>query len=215
LLSEAAQTSRWFSCLKTRIRSAVGGKVTSASAKSFFGIPIVLFHNALIVLCFAFSPFALAWCYRKMGFNRWVTGLGALLSISSVAGLGSSFESYFNTGVVTQSLGSILVPVFVGSFIHLLETQEGVVRSAVFFSLACISHAAMAIYAFFAGVLIFFFTVEVVDIAKAQVNTRKLRTLEKIRRVAEQGRNGIEVSEEGTILFYSFVIVLKEHLGTA
>jgi hypothetical protein len=129
--------------------------LTTASLKSFFGVPIVLSHNLLLVFCFALSPFALAWCYRTLGLGRWAAGAGGLLTVASVAGFGSSYEAYFNTGIVTQSFGAILVPLFVGSFTRMLRGHAGPVMPAVFFALTCVSNTPVIIPATLAGALVF------------------------------------------------------------
>lgn len=128
--------------------------LTTAALKSFFGVPIVLGHNCLLIFCFALSPFAIAWCYRTLGLGAWASGAGGLLSVASVAGFGSSFEAYFNTGIVTQSFGAILVPLFIGYFARMVRGQSGPVLPAALFALICISNAPVIIPATLAGALV-------------------------------------------------------------
>lgn len=119
----------------------------------FAGLDIRFVHNTAIVVCFALSPFAYAYFLRKLGLGRWTAGVGGLLSMISVAAFGNSFEAYFEAGIVTQSMGGLFLPWFMGSFIGMLRGENRASTTAFLFALAFLSHAIMSVYAVFAGAL--------------------------------------------------------------
>jgi hypothetical protein len=117
------------------------------------GLDIRFVHNTTIVICFALSPFAYAYFLRKLGFGRWTAGVGGLLSMISVAAFGNSFEAYFEAGIVTQSIGGLFLPWFMGSFIGMLRGENRAPTTAFLFAVAFLSHAIMSVFAVFAGAL--------------------------------------------------------------
>jgi hypothetical protein len=119
------------------------------------GLDLRFFHNLTIVVCFAASPFAYAFFLRKLGLSRWVAALGAFLSMISIASFGNSFEAYHQSGIVTQSMGGLFFPWFMGSFIGMLRGENRVSTTALLFALAFLSHAIMSVFAAFAGALYF------------------------------------------------------------
>ena len=125
---------------------------------------IRLLHNILMVTCFALSPFSYCYFLRKLGLRLWAASIGSLVSIISIAGFGNSFEAYHGCGIVTQSMGALFFPWFMGNCIGMLRGENRVVGTSVLFALAFLSHAIMAVYAVFAGVL--YFLVAPVGIAR-------------------------------------------------
>jgi hypothetical protein len=112
-----------------------------------------LLHNTVTVVCFALSPFAYAYFLRKLGIGRWTAGVGGLLSMISVAAFGNSFEAYFQAGIVTQSIGGLFLPWFMGSFIGMLRGENRPAPTALLFAIAFLSHAIVSVFAVFAGAL--------------------------------------------------------------
>jgi len=127
----------------------------TGSLHALFGIHLVLLHNALTVLAYALSPFALRWSYRALGLSDLAAGLAAFATLGSVAAFGNSYEAYFQAGIVTQSLGAVFFPLFIGSFARLLRERRGLVGAAALFGLTFVSHVIMAVYAVLAGALLF------------------------------------------------------------
>ncbi|NOZ86684.1 MAG: hypothetical protein GXP49_10515 [Deltaproteobacteria bacterium] len=127
----------------------------TGSLHALFGFNIVFLHNALTVLAFAASPLALHWSYRQIGLSSLASGLAALLTLASVAAFGNSYEAYFQAGIVTQSLGAVFFPLFIGAFAQLLKGKRGPVSTSALFGLAFVSHAIMAVYAVLSGALMF------------------------------------------------------------
>ncbi len=119
------------------------------------GLDIRFLHNLTIVVCFAASPFSYAYFLRKLGLSRWVASLGAFLSMISVAAFGNSFEAYHQAGIVTQSMGGLFFPWFMGNFIGMLRGENSASTTALLFALAFLSHAIMSVFAVFAGALYF------------------------------------------------------------
>jgi hypothetical protein len=112
-------------------------------------------HNLLIVLCFAASPFAYLYFLRKLGLSKWAASLGSMLSMVSVAAFGNSFEAYHQAGIVTQALGGLFFPLFMGNFIGMLRGENRAATTAFLFAVAFLSHAIMSVYAAFAGAFYF------------------------------------------------------------
>jgi hypothetical protein len=119
------------------------------------GLDIRFLHNLTIVVCFAASPFAYAYFLRRLGLSRWVAALGGFLSMISIAAFGNSFEAYHQAGIVTQSMGGLFFPWFMGNFIGMLRGESRVSTTALLFALAFLSHAIMSVFAVFAGALYF------------------------------------------------------------
>jgi len=117
------------------------------------GLDIRFAHNITIVVCFALSPFSYAYFLRKLGLGKWTAGAGGFLSLISVAAFGNSFEAYFEAGIVTQSIGGLFLPWFLGSFIGMLRGENRVSTTALLFAVAFLSHAIMSVFSVFAGVL--------------------------------------------------------------
>ncbi|MDD5309788.1 MAG: hypothetical protein PHU25_20930 [Deltaproteobacteria bacterium] len=111
------------------------------------GLDLRTANNALAALAFALSPFAYLHFLRKLGLSRWAASLGAFLSMLSVAAFGNSFEAYEKAGILTQALGGLFLPWFLGSFIGMLRGEDRPAKTAILFALACLSHAAMAVFA--------------------------------------------------------------------
>ena len=119
------------------------------------GIDIMTIHNLTIVVSFAASPFAYAYFLRKLGLDRWTAGIGGMLSMVSVAAFGNSFEAYHQAGIVTQSMGGLFFPWFMGHFIGMMRGENRPTTTAVLFALAFLSHAIMSVFSVFAGVIYF------------------------------------------------------------
>jgi len=119
------------------------------------GWNLMFVHNLTLCLCFGLSPFSLYYFLRKLGLHRWTAGLSSYLSLVSVAAFGNSFEAFFQAGIVTQSMGGLFFPWFMGTFIGMLRGENSPVSAGTLFALAFLSHAIMAVYATFAGALYF------------------------------------------------------------
>ncbi len=119
-------------------------------------VDVLLIHNLLIVFFFALTPFCLRWCYLSIGMRELTSGLAALLTLISVGGFANSYEAYFGLGIISQLLGAVFFPLFIGAFARMLRDGRGPVRAAVLFALAFVAHVMMAVYAVFAGGLLFF-----------------------------------------------------------
>jgi hypothetical protein len=119
------------------------------------GIDIKTMHNVTIVICFALSPFAYMYFLQKLGLPRFAAGIGAMCSMLSIAAFGNSFEAYHQAGIVTQSMGGLFFPWFVGHFIGMLRGENRAATTALLFALAFISHAIMSVFAVIAGALYF------------------------------------------------------------
>ncbi len=119
------------------------------------GLSLKFLHNLTIVVCFALSPFSYLYCLRKLGLNRWAAGIGSFVSMISVAAFGNSFEAYHQAGIVTQSMGGLFFPWFMGHFIGMLRGENRATTTAALFALAFLSHAIMSVFAVFAGALYF------------------------------------------------------------
>jgi len=120
-----------------------------------FGVDLRTMHNVTIVVCFAASPFAYTYFLRKLGLNRWAAGIGGFLSMISVAAFGNSIEAYHQAGIVTQSLGGLFFPWFMGNFIGMLRGENRASTTAFLFAVAFLSHAIMSVFAAFGGALYF------------------------------------------------------------
>jgi hypothetical protein len=127
--------------------------LNTAAWNVYAGLDVRFVHNAAIVVCFALSPFAYAYFLRKLGLGRWTAGVGGLLSMISIAAFGNSFEAYFQAGIVTQSMGGLFLPWFMGSYIGMLRGENSAPATALLFALAFLSHAIMSVFAVFAGAL--------------------------------------------------------------
>jgi hypothetical protein len=122
----------------------------------FTGISLHLIHNLTIVVCFTLSPFSYLYFLRKIGLNRWAAAIGSFTSMISIAAFGNSFEAYHQAGIVTQSMGGLFFPWFMGHFVGMLRGENRPTSTALLFALAFLSHAIMAVFAVFAGALYFF-----------------------------------------------------------
>ena len=118
-------------------------------------IDLKTMHNITIILCFAGSPFTYLYCLRKLGLPRFAAGIGSMFSMISIAAFGNSFEAYHQAGIVTQSMGGLFFPWFMGHFIGMLRGENRASSTALLFALAFISHAIMAVFAVFSGALYF------------------------------------------------------------
>lgn len=118
-------------------------------------IDLRFWHNLTIVVCFALSPFSYTYFLRKLGLDRWTAGFGGMLSMISVAAFGNSFEAYHQAGIVTQSMGGLFFPWFMGNFIGMLRGENRPTTTGALFALAFLSHAIMSVFAVFAGALYF------------------------------------------------------------
>lgn len=119
------------------------------------GINLHFLHNLAVVVCFALSPFSYFYFLRKLGVNRWAAAIGSFLSMMSIAAFGNSFEAYHQAGIVTQSMGGLFFPWFMGTFIGLLRGENSASKAAALFALAFLSHAIMSVFATFTGALYF------------------------------------------------------------
>jgi hypothetical protein len=121
----------------------------------FAGADLRLMHCVTIVVCFSLSPFAYCYFLRKLGLGDWAAAIGSLASLTSVAAFGNSFEAYYQAGIVTQSVGGLFLPWFMGSFIGMLRGENRAAPTALLFALAFLSHAIMSVFAVFCGALYF------------------------------------------------------------
>jgi hypothetical protein len=137
---------RFYQCLFYLVNALLHGLTT---------LDIRFLHNLTIVVCFALSPFSYAYFLRKLGLNRWAAGLGGMLSMISIAAFGNSFEAYHQAGIVTQSIGGLFFPWFMGAFIGMLRGENSPVTPAFLFAVAFLSHAIMSVFTVFAGALYF------------------------------------------------------------
>ena len=119
------------------------------------GWHLTMIHNVATCIYFGLSPFAVYYFFRKLRLNRWTAGFGSYLSMISVAAFGNSFEAFFQAGIVTQSLGGLLFPLFMGKFVGMLRGEDSPVTTGALFSLTFVSHVIMAVYATFGGALYF------------------------------------------------------------
>ncbi|NOZ87869.1 MAG: hypothetical protein GXP49_16725 [Deltaproteobacteria bacterium] len=127
----------------------------TGSLHAWLGIDLLLLHNLLICLLFAAIPLALWRGYLSLGLPEPAAGLGALLTLISVAGFGTSYESFFTTGVITQALAGVFFPLFLGRFARMLRGKCGPFGAAALFALTFVAHAMVAVYAVLAAVLLF------------------------------------------------------------
>ena len=112
-------------------------------------------HNVTLCICFGLSPFTLYYFMRKLRLNKWTAGIASYLSMISVAAFGNSYEAFFQAGIVTQAMGGLFFPWFMGAFIGMLRGENSPITAALLFALAFLSHAIMAVYATFGGALYF------------------------------------------------------------
>ncbi len=119
------------------------------------GVHLTFAHNLAIVICFCLSPFTYCYFLRKLGLRKWAAGIGSLVSMTSIAAFGNSFEAYHQAGIVTQSMGGLFFPWFMGCYIGMLRGENRAITTAMLFALAFLSHATMAVFAVFAGALYF------------------------------------------------------------
>ncbi len=119
------------------------------------GVDILMVHHIVLLLLFLLTPFTLYYGYRHLGLPELAAGFGVVLTTLSVAGFGNSFEAYFTVGVVNQMMGAVFFPLFLGFFNQLLQGKRGPIPVALLFALTFISHVMMAVYATFAGGLLF------------------------------------------------------------
>lgn len=119
------------------------------------GVDILVVHHIVLLLLFLITPLALYYGYRHVGLPEVAAGFGVVLNALSVAGFGNSLEAYFTVGVVNQMIGAVFFPLFLGFFNQLLQGKRGPVPVAFLFALTFISHVMMAVYATFAGGLLF------------------------------------------------------------
>lgn len=127
-------------------------------ANHYLGVNLLFMHCLTIVICFALSPFAYMYFLRKVGLSPWASGIGSFASMISVAAFGNSFEAYHQAGIVTQSVGGLFFPLFMGCFIGMLRGENKPTSSALLFAVAFLSHATMAVFATFAGAVYFLVT---------------------------------------------------------
>ncbi len=120
------------------------------------GIDLRTVHNVTLCICFGLSPFTLYYFMRKLCLNKWTAGLASYLSMVSVAAFGNSYEAFFQAGIVTQAMGGLFFPWFMGTFVGMLRGENSPITAALLFALAFLSHAIMAVYATFGGALYFF-----------------------------------------------------------
>lgn len=118
-------------------------------------IDLKTMHNVTIIVCFAASPFSYMYCLRKLGLPRFAASIAAFFSMISIAAFGNSFESYHQAGIVTQSMGGLFFPWFMGHFIGMLRGENRASSTALLFALAFVSHAIMSVFAVFGGALYF------------------------------------------------------------
>ena len=118
-----------------------------------FGLNLIFAHNLTIVICFALSPFGYLYFLRKLGLNRWAASIGSFATVLSVAAFGNSFEAYHQAGIVTQSVGGLFFPWFMGNYIGMLRGENRASTTAVLFAIAFLSHAIMPVFALFGGAL--------------------------------------------------------------
>ncbi|MBN2804235.1 MAG: hypothetical protein JXR91_14160 [Deltaproteobacteria bacterium] len=117
---------------------------------------LTMIHNITLCLSFGLSPFSFYYFMRKLKVNKWTSGLASYMTLISVAAFGNSFEAFFQAGIVTQALGGLFFPWFMGAFIGMLRGENSPVTTGLLFALAFLSHAIMAVYATFVGALYFF-----------------------------------------------------------
>jgi hypothetical protein len=112
-------------------------------------------HNLTIIICFASSPFAYMYFLRKLGLPRFAASIGAMVSMISIDAFGNSFEAYHQAGIVTQSMGGLFFPWFMGHFVGMLRGENRASSTALLFAIAFASHAAMSVFAAFGAGLYF------------------------------------------------------------
>ena len=121
------------------------------------GLSTQVVHSWLVAIFFALTP----WTYRhfltSLGLDPMAASIAGLLYIGSTAGFGNSFEAYYELGIVTQALGSVLMPLGMAKIVRICKEGEGYVGAAVFLSLTMMTHAMYAIYALLISVFIVLF----------------------------------------------------------
>lgn len=127
----------------------------NAAVHFMTGWDIRFIHNVTLCTCFGLSPFAFYYFMRKLSFNKWTAGLASYLTFISVGAFANSFEAFYQAGIVTQAMGGLFFPWFMGAFIGMLRGENSPISAALLFSLAFLSHAIMAVYATFGGALYF------------------------------------------------------------
>lgn len=125
----------------------------AVALQSLTGLDMRFVHNLMVTICFSLSPLSYCYFLRALGLRRFAAGSGALVAAISVGSFGNSFEAYHGIGIATQSMGALFFPLFLGSFIGMLRGNNRWSSTSLFFALAFLSHAMMAIYAVCAGVL--------------------------------------------------------------
>lgn len=118
-------------------------------------ISLKTMHNVTIIVCFAASPFSYMYFLRKLGLSRFAASIGSFFSMISIASFGNSFEAYHQAGIVTQSMGGLFFPWFMGHFVGMLRGENRASSTALLFALAFVSHAIMSVFAVFGGALYF------------------------------------------------------------
>lgn len=117
------------------------------------GVDLSALHALTIVLCFSLSPLAFCYFLLKLGLPPHAAGIGACLTMISVAGFGNSFEAYFRAGIVSQAMGGLFLPWFFGSFVGLLRGENRAAGTALLFAAAFLSHAILSVFAVFGAAL--------------------------------------------------------------
>jgi len=129
--------------------------LTTSTLTHVTGLPRLAVHNAVVILCFALSPWLVAWSLRRLGLDPWAAGLASLLCISSAAGFGNSFEAYFRPGIISQALAYVFFLPFLATYQSMLEGKGGAVLPAVLLALTMLSHAPLAVFMILVGAILF------------------------------------------------------------
>jgi hypothetical protein len=115
---------------------------------------VTLVHNWILALLFALTPWTYRYFLVRIGLSPLAAGFAGLLGIGSVYGWGNAFEAYYELGVVTQVLATVLLPLALAQVVRICQDGKGVVAMGVLLAATVMSHAAYAIYAVLACLLL-------------------------------------------------------------
>ncbi|GEM_PF-2173459 len=106
---------------------------------SFKYLSVYFIHNLMVVLLFSIYPLSVFYFARSFEFTKLKSGIISIFCLFPISSCGHTIDAYLSLGVHTQLLGTVFLPVVLGS-LHRLANNQNQARTFIVFtiSLFCI-----------------------------------------------------------------------------
>ena len=102
---------------------------------SFKFVSIYLIHNLMVVFLFSVYPASVFYFARSFGYSILKSGVISIFCLFAISSCGHTLDAYFSLGVHTQLIGTVVLPITLGT-LHKLSFSKNQGRVFTLFTLA-------------------------------------------------------------------------------